>query len=237
MISHKHGLQFLLAAVALLGILISPCLAQDRPPEITFRHMAVIPFLVGARPPELDEAMDHTLSCPIDQLCTEDPALPPRTGNIMTSLVNDQVRNRFGQRVVPLAKVQAAVARIRLKDVHVTPRALALKLRKALNVELVMVGTVWRYRERGAILGVPDSPASLAFALYLVDARSGLQLWRGLFDGTQQTVLSNLLYAKKQLKMGLTWLSADELAQHGVQEVFEQFPANLQPTNGKSQSQ
>ena len=236
MTRHKHGWQFLLAAVALFSILAAPCLAQDTPPEITFRHMAVMPFLVGARPPELDETMDQTLICPIDQLCTEDPSLPPRTGKMMTTLVDQQVRDRYGQRVVAEAKVQAAVARIRLKDVHITPRALARKLNKALNVELVMVGTVWRYRERGAILGVPDSPASLAFALYLVDARSGMQLWRGMFDGTQQTVLSNLLHAKKQLKMGLTWLSADELAHHGVQEVFEQFPANLQPTNGHRQN-
>lgn len=237
MISHKLGMLYLSSAVAMLGILASLCLAQDAQPEITFRRMAVVPFLVGARQPEPDETMDQTLSCPIDQLCIEDPSLPPRTGNIMTSLVNQQLRDRFGQRMVPSAQVQAAVAKIRLKNASSTPRSLALKLHKVLDVDLVMVGTVWRYRERGAILGVPDSPASLAFALYLIDARSGLQLWRGLFDGTQQTVMENLLHAKKQLKMGLTWLSADELAQHGVEEVFDQFPVNVHPgdADGKDQ--
>ena len=229
MLLHKLRLAFLWVPILILGLAAAPCLAQDAPQEVTFRRMAVAPFFVGQRQPDLDENRDQTLSCPIDQICIEDPAIPPRAGRIMTSLVEQQLRDRFGQRVVPLPQVRAAIDQIRLNKASDTPRSLALELHKVLNVDLVLVGMVWRYRERGAILGVPDSPASLAFALYLIDAKSGVQLWRGLFDGTQKTVLENLLHARKQLKMGLKWLSADELAQHGVQEVFDQFPVNVQP--------
>ena len=88
-----------------------------------------------------------------------------------------------------------------------------------------------RYRDRGAIEGMPDSPASVAFAVYFINVEDGRQLWRGLFDATQQAVSKDLLQAGKQLKMGLKWLSADELAAHGVREVFGKFPSEFLPGN------
>ena len=88
----------------------------------------------------------------------------------------------------------------------------------------MLVGTVWRFREKGTDIEIPDSPASVAFAVYLVDVVSGKRLWRDAFDGTQKTLSEDVLGGLRQIKMGLRWLSANELARYGVKNVFMKFP-------------
>lgn len=226
----KRLLIQLLLAFFLVGGAMAETKPEELPPaEITFKRLAVAPFLVGRRQPDMDESMDQTLSCPINQICQDDPTIAPSAGITLTRLVADHIRGRFGRQVVPQTEIAAANAQITLDDTSDTPRSMAVKLGRILNADAVFIGTVWRYRDRGALEDLPDSPASVAFAVYLVDVESGRQLWRGLYSGTQQTVMENVFQAKKQLRMGLRWLSAQELAQHGVQEAFNNFAPRAQP--------
>lgn len=55
-----------------------------------------------------------------------------------------------------------------------------------------MVGALWRFREKGALADVPDSPASVGFARYLVDVKSGMRRWRDAVDGTQKALTQDL---------------------------------------------
>jgi hypothetical protein len=72
---------------------------------------------------------------------------------------------------------------------------------------------------------VPEAPASVAFEVYLMETASGNRLWRRTFDGTQQNLSDDVFRGLKQMKkMGVRRLSADELARHGVKEVFKKFP-------------
>lgn len=199
------------------------------PVGLIFERAAVANFLVGPRQPEIDETMDETLSCPIGQLCLDDPSILPHAGITLTRLVDQYLRGRYGQRIAPRAEVRIAETEIKLSQEEDTPRTLAESLGRLLQVDVVVIGTVWRYRNRGGIEGMPDSPASVAFAVYFIDVKNGRQLWRGLYDATQRTVSKDLLHAGKQLKMGLKWLSADELAAHGVREAFKEFPSTFLP--------
>ena len=202
---------------------------KEKPSDIYFERIAVAPFLVGHRQPNMDEILDDTLSCPIDQICLDDPAIQSNAGPMMLRLVHSVLKKRFGRQVVPLGQIQTAYAGIRLDGAKDSPRTLALRMGKSLSADLMVVGTVWRYRDRGAIEGFPDKPASLAFALYLVEPVSGRQLWRGVFDEAQEFALQDLAKFADRIKMGFKWLSADELARHGVKEVIRSFPSNIQP--------
>lgn len=68
--------------------------------KIVFQRIAVAPFLVGHRQPKIDEAMDQTLSCPIGEICLDDPNIMPHAGRTLTRLVDQQLRSRFGRQVV-----------------------------------------------------------------------------------------------------------------------------------------
>ena len=196
---------------------------------IYFDRLALAPFLVGRRLPQMDASMDDTLSCPIDDICVHDPTIAPNAGDIMTQLVQAKLFSRFGPNVVPLDEVYAAQLQTVLDADHDTPRTLARKLGRATSADLVMVGVVWRYRQPGAIDGLPEMPASVAFAVYLIDVKNGRQLWRGLYNGTQTPVTDNVLNASQQIKMGVRRLSADALARLGVDEALNPLPGQLRP--------
>jgi hypothetical protein len=205
--------------------------AQEPAPQIDFyfQRLAVAPILVGHRTPNIDETMDDTLSCTISQICVDDPAIGAEAGPMLTRLVQSSLKNRFGPNVVSMDAVQAAYASLRLDDTKETARSLAQRLGRMLGADLMVVGTVWRYRDRGAIEGFPEKPASVAFALYLVEPRSGRRLWRSIFDETQEYALKNMFKFADRIKMGLKWLSSDELARYGVKETLNAFPDYVIP--------
>ncbi len=202
--------------------------------RITFKRAAVASFLVGRRQPQLNQSADQTLACPLRRICVDDPSILPHAGITLTRLVDQQLRLRFGQQVLPRQEVKTAETGLKLNPETDTPLTMAKALGRALDVDVVVMGTVWRYRDRTpAQSGMPDRHASVAFAVYMINVSTGRIIWNSLFDETQKPLTDNLLEAKKQIKMGLKWLSADELAQHGVRQVFASFPTNILPGNYK----
>ena len=205
---------------------------EEPRPEIFFKRLAVAPIFAGHRIPKLDEALDDTLSCTISEICINDPDIGPGAGPMMTRLVYSILHHRFGANVIPMEDVQSAYTGIRLVDTRDTPRTLVRRLGKALSADLVIFGMVWRYRDFSANDGVPKQPASVAFALYLVDAGSGRRIWRGVFNETQEYVFNNMFKFTDRVKMGLKWLTADELARYGVKLTLDKFPSNVIPATG-----
>lgn len=199
----------------------------DTTQKIKFRQAAVAPFLVGRREPQMDESMDKTLTCPINEICVDDPTIAPNAGITLTRLTDDHLQLRFSTHIKSRREVAMAYDALVLDGAIDSPRTLAQKLGQILNVDAIFVGTVWRYRDRGAIKDLPDSPASVAFAVYLIDTQLGIQLWRGIFDVTQQSLTKNLFKAKEQIELGLKWRTANEIAKIGVKEIFKDF--NPQP--------
>jgi hypothetical protein len=209
---------------------------QEPQVEIFFKRLAIAPVFVGHRIPSIDETLDDTLSCKISEICIEDPNINAAAGPMLTRLVYSTLANRFGQTVVPMETVQTAYADFRLDNTRDTPRTLSERLGKSLSADLVVVGTVWRYRDKGAIEGFPEKPASVAFALYLVEPETGRRIWRGIFDETQEYALKDMSKFTDRIKMGLKWLSADELARYGVKQILRAFPVNVIPqVNASSQ--
>jgi len=88
----------------------------------------------------------------------------------------------------------------------------------------MVAGTVWRYEERGGGPAGSFSPASVAFAVYLIDVTSGRMVWNGSFNETQRSLSDNVLDTWAFMKKGAKWLSAAELARYGVGDVFTKFP-------------
>jgi hypothetical protein len=69
-----------------------------------------------------------------------------------------------------------------------------------------------------------ETPASVGFAVYLIEVASGKMLWSDAFSETQRSLSENILQAKGFFEMGGKWLTADELALYGVKDMFKRFP-------------
>jgi curli biogenesis system outer membrane secretion channel CsgG len=111
-----------------------------------------------------------------------------------------------------------------LDELRDTPLTLTQTVGKMLGADFMAVGTVWRYRERVGGTGAVSSPASVAFALHLVDVQDGTVLWSKSFEQTQRSLSENILDAKAFFDQGAKWLTADELAFYGVKEILKEFP-------------
>jgi hypothetical protein len=162
-----------------------------------------------------------TLTCPVCRLHLEED-LAPGAAFMMTDLVQDALVLRHEDRAVPTGVVRSTLNGISADED--TPLSLAQRTGKALGADTVMVGFVWRFRQRvGGAAGV-ETPASVAFALYLIDVETGRVRWDGDFNETQRSLSENILEAGKFLKRGGRWLTALELARSGVEEIFEEYP-------------
>jgi len=190
---------------------------------LQFKRIAVMPFLIGKlESPE--EPVEKPLSQPLKQLNIDTDNLAEGADQIMTRLVNDLLEIRFEDQMVSMEEAAAVYADVIRDQTLDTPRKRAKKFGGNLHADLVIVGTIWRFREKGTFQAMPDSPASVAFSIYLMEVASSKRLWRNAFDGTQKTLSEDVLGGLKQVKMGLRWLSVNELARYGVKSVFKKFP-------------
>ena len=223
----KRAYQFVMALCVPACFLVIgqwPCVefVQAETDLSKFRNgrIAVMPFVkgrFGTKPRE-------TLDAGISQLHFDPEKMSPDSDTILTRLVQDALRKRYGEGLVPLAEAMEAYGAVSKGDTGETLRTLAQKLGQALGTDLIMAGNVWRFKERvGRAAGV-ETPASVAFGVYLIDVSNGRALWREVFEKSQRSLSENILDARAFFKKGAKWVTANELALYGVREVFKKYP-------------
>lgn len=104
------------------------------------------------------------------------------------------------------------------------PEILAQRLALQLRSDSVLMGWVFRYRERIGNAWGARQPASVAFVALLFNGRDGELLWRGRFDETQQPLSEDILALSSFVRRGGRWVTARELAADGVNRVLLTFP-------------
>ena len=92
-----------------------------------------------------------------------------------------------------------------------------------MGADHVILGSVWRYQDR-----TQDTGASVAFTVYLLEVDNGRRVWRGKFDKTQHALSDDLGDADAFFQKGARWLSAEELARFGIEQVMQSFPETVE---------
>ena len=103
-------------------------------------------------------------------------------------------------------------------------RRLFARTGQRLGADAVMVGHVYRFRERTGGGAASESPSSVAFDLYLIDCRSERVLWSAFYDYTQQALSENLGGIRNFFRRGARWVTAEELATWAMEDIFNDFP-------------
>jgi len=215
-------------AGVVLGLLGEGCSTPTRVTTIShptlsgvrLEKVGVMPFLKGRHPTNVKE----NLNCSLCRLAFDPDSVAMGAESTLTRYVHNTVYNRFEDRVIPMERVMSAYEAIPKDDERDTPLTLARKVGQALGSNLMMLGTVWRFRDKTGSSASSMNPASVAFDIYLVDVRTGEMLWMGNYEETQRALSENIWDANLFFSRGAKWLSANELAQYGVQEVLRQLP-------------
>jgi hypothetical protein len=94
---------------------------------------------------------------------------------------------------------------------------------RRLGADAVFAGHVYRFRERVGGGFSAESPASVAFDIYLIDCRQPSVLWSAVYDYTQQALSDNLFGMGNFFQRGGRWVTAEELAAAAMDHIFDDF--------------
>ena len=148
----------------------------------------------------------------------------PGSQNILTRLLYGMIEdfNRF--KVLPLEKVEEVLSPSVKEQFEKRPLPSAIQIGKGLNVDFILVGYLFRFEERiGSSVGA-EKPASVAFDLHLYRLKDEKMVWIAKFDETQRPLSENLFKIGSFFRRKARWLTAEELASVGLDEILKRLP-------------
>ena len=223
----KHCFVFLTIAVVIFSL--TGCSPRQGMQQIlqsedafVVHKIAVIPFqnLI------LDDPSVTSVRCPV---CGAFYSTEPYSGDpekiIETIFVKKLVDEYKKIDLVSIDRARGAYMRIRADSFKEKPGEVFRRVGEELDVDGIVAGYVFRYRERkGYEYGV-ERPASVAFDIHLLRVKDGKFVWKGVFDKTQTSLMENVLDVASFIKGHGKWLTAEQLAGEGIDNVIKTFPA------------
>jgi hypothetical protein len=130
-----------------------------------------------------------------------------------------------GVRVVPASDLELAFSSQGRATPRRDPRAAAELAARDFGATSVVLGEVYRWRDRsGEALGT-DRPASVGYQMSLHQAPGGRRLWTSRFDETQRPLSADVRNLGRYPGGGSRWLTAAELARWGAAAAAESLVA------------
>jgi len=179
-------------------------------PTASLGKVAVMPFYPT---PELGRGL-----APGSPLSAADAA------DTVGAYVTEALRSRGFAVVAPSDMLSAFVAQGRPVP-RLDPREAGVVAAREFGASAVILGKVYRYRDREGQAYGAQRPASVGYEVTLFDAQSGRRLWSSRFDETQQALGENVFNAQRYPGGGTRWLTAAELARWGADGTAQALAA------------
>jgi hypothetical protein len=181
--------------------------------------MAILPFLIERVGDPVRGAV-----CPICKRASGKGDISPGSQNILTRLLQDKMEAIGAFKVLPLEKVEEAFSQTDKREYEIKFMRSSIQLGKALSMDFVFVGYLFRFVERiGSHLGA-ERPASVGFDIHLIRLKDEKMVWEGRFDETQKPLSENLFKIGSFVRRKASWLTAEELSSVGMDEMLRRFP-------------
>jgi len=228
----RMGRLFFRRAVLLISagfayLFLSSCHYTDgvlttvQPDAPALHRLAVFPFVRIAP----DDPQTTVVRCPLCRAFVQAEPSPPESENIITSLLVDRLAASKEFELIPPERAGGMLQGLAAAEaLHTGTAELIRKAGAELGAEGVVVGYIYRFRERQGRPYSVKRPASVAYEIHLVRVSDGSHLWRGMFDKTQTSLTENLLQIKWFLREKGRWVTATKLADEGMEEILKTFP-------------
>jgi len=115
------------------------------------------------------------------------------------------------------------------KKMKLSPLEMLQSVGKAFEADAVLTGCIYRWQKRVGSDYSAERPASVSFDLVLVRPSNGAILWRSHFDKTQKSLLEDLLDYDTYVKSSGKWLTAEKLADIGLEKLIMEMPGIPKP--------
>lgn len=214
----------LLVLVILLILPAGGLIADNTPAALNAGdRIALIPFVKGKYDIQIDTPLDNILTCSLRELCFVETELEEDADEKLTRHVREKLKIRYSTQLIPEALISQNYVKLMPFGDEETLKSIALKIGESVGARYVLVGAVWRYKDRAVVKGEEEMPAAVAFAVYLLDGPKKQIIWKKSFIKSQKALSDDVSNISMFLKGGMKWLTADEIAKYGVDEVFKDF--------------
>ncbi len=110
------------------------------------------------------------------------------------------------------------------EKVGLAPIEVIKKVGEKFEADAVLVGHIYRWREREGKDFAAERPASVSFDLHMIRPSDGAILWKSKFDKTQLSLSENVLDVGTFLEGGGRWMTAEKLSMLGLRKMIEDMP-------------
>ena len=197
--------------------------APSQPPSQPKIKRVVV---VGFRVAPLDEEMADQVRDPMIGSAVMSQPVPQDVAKWLTDKLFAMLMADKRWDLIPPGQAKGVFESIVGSDTKVgmTPLKMIQEVGKTFGADAVLIGQVYRWRDRvGADFGV-ETPASVAFDLSLVRPSDGAIFWRDKYDKTQRSLFENLFDLKTYIKSDGLWLTAKKLATFGLERMLGEMP-------------
>jgi len=207
--------------------------ASNELPRYQVKTMALVPFTTIATPQVRDQGApfmstpqsvrrsDISVGVPssVEPPPRQTVIVPAAAAEKVTQLFWSRLRHRTGIVVSSPGDTGKAAASLGEDPLKTTPDMTAAAVAKKLKQDTALIGQVLVYQERvGSRLGA-NPPASVGFEVKVV-AADGQVLWVGNYYERQRPMTEDFMGFIHRW----AFVTADELAEYGVDEVLKEFP-------------
>jgi hypothetical protein len=203
-----------------LALLLLLCVGCPRPPPVVKQQtfsaspgsidvVALVPFF--PRPDLLREPGAQGISA-------------EEVAALVTGFFGDALAAE-GVRIVPASDLDMAFRNQGRATPRRDPRAAAEFAAREFGATSVVLGEVYRWRERSGEALASDRPASVGYQMSLHAAPSGRRIWNSRFDETQRPLSADVRNLRRYPGGGSRWLTAAELARWGAAAAAESLVA------------
>ena len=135
--------------------------------------------------------------------------------------------------LVPPGQASGIFSSLVSSDSILEDREMIRKIGQAFSADALLMGYVYRWKEREGTDFAVSRPASVAFDLYFLSARHGGILWKGRFDKSQRALSENLFEMDTFVKGGGKWMTVENLAEIGLSSLIDEMPKGKQSQGGR----
>jgi len=162
--------------------------------------------------------------CPVCGLILRTERSPQNSERIVEEIFFERLTDTKAFTLIPPDRVGGIYERVTAGLFKADLLEILKKVGKELEADGIILGYVYRYRERKGYEYSVEKPASVAFEIHLIRVSDGAIIWRGIFDKTQTSLMEDMLQISSFFKERGRWVTAKELATEGMDEVLKGFP-------------
>ena len=188
--------------------------------NVVFKRIAVVPFQSIRQ----EDAEITTARCPVCGLVFRTERYAKGSEAVVEGIFLDRLKDEKAFVLIPPDRVGGVYEGVTGQLFKADLLDVLKKVGAELEADGIILGYVYRFRERKGFSLSVEKPASVAFEIHLIRVSDGAIVWRGIFDKTQASLMENLLQIGSFLKEGGKWVTAKELTAEGMDEVLKDFP-------------